>query len=240
MMRLFIDVEKCGSKQAAEQKRSHLLKNGIYLDHMKFKCVPAKEDTEKKLIVQCFNCQELNTHKTADCKNKVKCVLCGEDHRKKDCTKTKEEAKCGNCGGSHAAWSTFCPSYKEAVLQKQQQRSYAESTAESVVTPSLLSSILLNMRKQIAIIVAEVVTKAFLDHLYYENESRKSNGAKVHGPVARASSIAKVAVQAVNKCQLGDGDVQEVSHEEVQAQVLERVNLSNPKPSQNATSASSS
>ena len=32
-----------------ENKKKHLLKNGIYLDQMKFMCIQAKEDVEKSL-----------------------------------------------------------------------------------------------------------------------------------------------------------------------------------------------
>jgi hypothetical protein len=223
MVRLFLDVEKCGSAEAAGRKRSDLLKSGIYLDHMKFKCVPAKEDTEKKLVNQCWNCQVWNQHKTADCPNPIKCVICGESHRKKDCEKTKEESKCSNCDGSHAAWSTICPAYKQALEHKKP--SYAKATAEQVLTPSALSTIILNLKKQIAAIIAEVVTKALLDHIFYEQESKKSNGQKIFGTSARATSIAKVATQAVNRRPLMDGDATEVSHDDVQTQVLDSLSI---------------
>ena len=80
----FVDVKRIRSRQRNaptemmrlilkdEAKKRQLLKNGIYLDQMHFKCVQAKEDSEKKLVFQCWNCQQWNDHKTFECKNKVK------------------------------------------------------------------------------------------------------------------------------------------------------------------------
>jgi hypothetical protein len=96
-----------------EGKKKYLLKNGLYLDQMRFKCVVAKEDEHKKMAFQCFNCQQWNAHKTAECPNETKCVICGENHRKSECTKSKSDASCANCKGSHAAWATHCPIFKE-------------------------------------------------------------------------------------------------------------------------------
>ena len=96
---------------------------------MSFKCVAAKEDVEKKLTFQCFNCQVWNDHKTFQCENSTKCVICGGPHRKSECDKKKEEAKCCNCDGDHAAWSTLCPSYKASLPEK---KSYSAAATTSI------------------------------------------------------------------------------------------------------------
>jgi hypothetical protein len=62
-----------------EDQKKKLLKEGINLDQMHFRCVPALEDT------------------------KLKCVLCAGAHRKSDCLKTKEHCNCANCSKNHAA-----------------------------------------------------------------------------------------------------------------------------------------
>ena len=84
MVRLFL---------TSDEKNKHLLRNGIFLDQMHFDCVAAEEDLEKKLTFQCFNCQMWAGHKTWECKNQVKCVICGGPHKKSECSKTKAEAK---------------------------------------------------------------------------------------------------------------------------------------------------
>ena len=106
MMRLILKDEK---------KQKQLLKNNIFLDLMVFKCVEAKEDSEKKLVFQCWNCQKWNDHKTFECKNETKCVICAGSHRKSECPKQRTDALCSNCDGTHPAWSTDCPIYKTEV-----------------------------------------------------------------------------------------------------------------------------
>ena len=89
MFRLILKTE--------EQKRK-LLKEGIFLDQMHFKCIQALEDTkEAPKVKQCYNCQELGDHLSSECKKPTKCVLCAGPHRKSECTKTKEEFCRANC-----------------------------------------------------------------------------------------------------------------------------------------------
>jgi hypothetical protein len=226
MMRIFLKDE---------DKKKALLKNGLYLDQMRFKCVPAKEDQNKKLVFQCFNCQQWNSHKTWECENVTKCVICSGPHKKTDCTKKKEEALCSNCGLGHAAWSPECTVYKNEIEKKK--KSFATVTSEAVITPSLLEEILGQIRTQIAIIVAEVVSKALLEHIYYEAEYKKSGGTKYLGAAARVASIAKMATVSVNKSPFSKNDKSVVTDQSVHTEVMERlkasfsVNANGNKPS---------
>ena len=221
MVRLFLK---------SEEKKKHLLRNGIFLDQMHFNCVAAKEDLEKKLTFQCFKCQAWGDHKTWECKNESKCVICSGPHKKAECTKTKAEAKCCNCGGEHAAWSTVCPSYKTSV-EKKKAKSFATATSESMVTTTklqeelqiALGKIVSAIKKQIAVIVAEVVTKSFLDHIYYEGESKRTNGQNYLSANARTRSIAKAAANSVNKCCFSESDNSTIHFEEVSLEVIERL-----------------
>ena len=214
-----------------EAKKKHLLKNGMYLDQMKFTCVKAKEDTEKKMAFQCFNCQKWNDHKTFDCKNETKCVICSEPHRKSDCPKQKTEAHCSNCDGNHPAWSTDCPIYQAEIDKK---KSFANVTSESMKTPSfmqdliqpVLLNVMANMKKMISVMIAEVVAHAFLEHNFYEAESRKTNGAKHLGATARVNSIAKKAAQSANNLAFHELDKSTVEVSEVQSMVSERIQSS--------------
>ena len=141
---------------------------------MVFTCVQAKEDTEKKLVFQCWNCQKWNDHKTFECKNETKCVICAGSHRKSDCPKQKTDALCSNCDGTHPAWSTDCPIY-----QVEKKKYFSAVVADSVKTPSFIQetvqSVMLSMmetlKKQLTIIIAEIVAKAFLEHIFYEAEA---------------------------------------------------------------------
>ena len=219
MMRLFLKDEA---------KKKHLLKNGIYLDQMHFRCVAAKEDTEKKLVFQCFNCQQWNDHKTFDCKNETKCVICAESHRKSECPKQKADASCANCKGSHPAWSTVCPSYQSEVEKK---KSYSSITVETMKSPSFITEsiepiifgILETLKKQLAVMISEVVSKALLEHIFYEGESRRTNGATYLGATARVSSIVKMSTQAVNSCPLHESDKSNVVTADVHTEVMKRL-----------------
>ena len=253
MVRLFLK---------SEEKKKHLLRQGIFLDQMHFKCVPAKEDEEKKLTFQCFNCQAWGSHKTWECKNATKCVMCGESHKRSECTKTKTEAKCCNCDGDHAAWSTSCNTYKKEVEKK---KSFSAVASEAVIKPSLvkeeiqtamnaftanipslikeeidkaLYTLMANIKKQMAVVVAEVVTKALLEHIFYECEYKKSNGKTCHGATARTASIAKMATSAVNQGQLSPSDNTQISGDEVGSEVLKRLknSLSNIQSESPSTS----
>ena len=252
----FVDVKRIRSRQRdaptemmrlilkEEGQKKQLLKNGIYLDQMHFKCVPAKEDTDKKLVFQCWNCQQWNDHKTFDCKNKVKCVICAGEHRKSDCPKQKSEAVCANCGGNHAAWSTDCPTYQSEVAKK---KTYANATAETISSSSLLTQtvepiikeILKTIKRQIAVVVAEVVSRAFLDHIYWEGESKRSGGKEYLRASTRITCVSKWASQAVNATPLHELDNSSVETSDVVKTVGSRLqNVLTPASSTSQTTAS--
>ena len=99
-----------------EETKKKLLRDGINLDQMHYKCIQALEDAKSyPKIVQCFKCQQLGDHLAGVCPNTQKCVLCSGSHRKAECTATKDSFHCANCSGKHAAWSPECPKLKEAV-----------------------------------------------------------------------------------------------------------------------------
>ena len=211
-----------------ENKKKQLLKNGLYLDQMLFRCVQAKEDEEKKLVFQCWNCQQWNNHKTFECKNDTKCVICAGPHRKVDCPKQKTDAQCSNCDGNHAAWSTECPIYQAEVEKK---KSFSTVVTNSIKTPSFaqeqIQKVVLDMmetfKKQLTIVIAEVVAKAFLEHLFYETESRKTNGVKHLGQTARVTSIVKNATDSMNASPLYESDTKTVQVDDVKAEVMKRL-----------------
>ena len=254
----FVDVKRIRSRQRNaptemmrlilkdDAKKRLLLKNGIFLDQMHFKCVQAKEDTEKKLVFQCWNCQQWNDHKTFECKNKVKCVLCAGEHRKSECTKEKSEAHCTNCQGNHAAWSTECPTYQSEVTKK---KTYASIAGDQVITPSaitqtiepLLKEIMQSIKKHIAVVVAEVVSRAFLDHVYWEAEAKKTGSEKHISSSVRISSLSKWSAQAVNAAPLHELDESSVEVNDIVMSVgtrLQKVLIPAPSlSSQSQTSA---
>ena len=235
----FVDVKRIWSRQRnaptemmrlilkEEGKKNMLLKNGIFLDQMHFKCVRAKEEVEAKLAFQCWNCQKWNDHKTNECKNATKCVICAGDHRKSDCTKQKSEAVCSNCGGNHAAWSTDCPTYQAEIAKK---KSYAKVAVETVSTSHmsdlikpLIKEVLTMVKNQIAVIVAEVLSRAFLDHVFWERESRNSGGERHLSASNRITSLAKWSVQAVNAAPLHSLDEHTVETNDVLLKVMGRL-----------------
>ena len=80
-------------------------------------------------ILRCFKCQRYG-HTITACKQRQRCVRCGEEHNFDDCTK-KDSPKCVNCGGEHSAAFNGCEAAKKALeIQKikvQNNLSYAQA-----------------------------------------------------------------------------------------------------------------
>jgi hypothetical protein len=149
-----------------EDEKKRLLKQGIYLDQVHFKCVPAKEDTQNfPKVLQCFNCQKIGDHLASECKNELKCVLCSGPHRKADCKAEKAEYKCANCNQNHASWSAECKLIQTA--RKAKEKPSMAQIALATVTPVLLSAtietIVDSIKESIALIVSEVVSRCLCE-----------------------------------------------------------------------------
>lgn len=101
---------------------------------------------------QCYICQEYG-HGSANCGRPRRCVTCGENHTKVNCTVAYKDRKCCNCGGSHQANWRGCPAFataKSAAIPRPEkqttppQRPRAKpsrptppaATAESVDAPT--------------------------------------------------------------------------------------------------------
>ena len=70
---------------------------------------------------QCYKCQEFG-HSAINCRNKVTCSKCGEEHPSKDCD--KQQLNCSNCakrgyaGKNHKTFDRIaCAVYKEEILK---------------------------------------------------------------------------------------------------------------------------
>lgn len=59
-------------------------------------------------VIQCFRCQDF-WHTANTCKQKVRCVRCGEEHQVKYCNRPKSSPICCNCKGPHHAAYRLCP-----------------------------------------------------------------------------------------------------------------------------------
>ena len=82
------------------------------------------------------------------------------------------------------------------------------------------------LKKQLTVIIAEVVAKAFLEHIFYEAEAKKTNGVKHLGATARVLSIVKNATESANSCPLHILDKSTVDAAEVKAEVMKRLQSS--------------
>ena len=180
-----------------EEDKKRLLKQGIYLDQMHFKCIQAKEDsTSFPKIRQCFNCQEVGGHLASECSKDLRCVLCAGPHRKAECKAPKEDYKCSNCNQNHASWSAECKFIQTA--RKSNEKPTMAQIASSTVTPSLLSttvhSIVDSIKEAIALIVSEVVSRCLCElslDILGNNVNKKDLPAKVE-------KIARNAANATN------------------------------------------
>ena len=101
--------------------RNHVLaakKHGVKIGWLIYRCEPSKEPPHVK---QCFKCQKYG-HSAIECKNEQRCLRCSGQHTVKQCAEQKENAKCANCGGSHASVYKGCSSYQNAVVEATKRK----------------------------------------------------------------------------------------------------------------------
>lgn len=225
MIRLFLHDEK-------EKKR--LLKEGINLDQMHYKCIPAKEDSKAyPKVNQCFKCQALGDHQANSCQNDQKCVLCAGPHRKAECKATREQYKCANCGGNHAAWSHDCERIANEINGKKKPT--MAQVASATVTPAMLDSLTESIMEGVALIVAEVVSRCLCE-LTLEIVNKTLNKSNLPSKIDRISSSAAKATSGVKIA----SKQYAVSEEKVKEQVMAKCfagQSSQPSSSQKVASS---
>jgi hypothetical protein len=69
--------------------------------------------------MQCHRCKHFG-HMEKDCKNKLACQKCSEEHKVEDCF--AEMAKCYNCGKEHSCYYRGCEAYKAADYEIKSKR----------------------------------------------------------------------------------------------------------------------
>ena len=78
----------------------------------------------------CYNCQRPG-HIATNCTSKMRCLRCGDEHKKEQCTIQEEDFKCANCKGNHKSNSLNCSKYVEAKkiesLRANVNLSYADA-----------------------------------------------------------------------------------------------------------------
>ena len=88
---------------------------------------------------QCYHCNNFG-HNASECRYKVRCLLCGGEHKHTVCPKKGQDGKvsqlkCSNCSGNHAANYGGCPSIKMAKLAEkirvEEKISYREALLKS-------------------------------------------------------------------------------------------------------------
>ena len=191
-----------------ENTKKRLLRDGINLDMMHYKCIPALEDSKSAAkVIQCYKCQEIGDHLSGNCTKEQKCVLCAGPHRKAECTERKENFKCANCCGPHAAWSQECPWLKQATNVK---RAPYSQVASASVTPEVLQNALQEVKESIVTLVAEIVSRSICElviDLMGKNLSKAALPLKV-------ASIATNTAASANKLKFGS------ANEPIQAAVI--------------------
>ena len=109
------------------------------------------------------------------CPNEQKCVLCAGSHRKTDCTATKEQYKCVNCGKNHASWDQGC----EVIIKEMngKKKPTMAQIASATVTPTMLDEVIQNIMESLSMVVAEVVSRCLCELTldYHHQNLSKSN-----------------------------------------------------------------
>ncbi|KAF8776792.1 Nucleic-acid-binding protein transposon like protein [Argiope bruennichi] len=80
--------------------------------------------------IQCFNCNYWH-HSAASCHMKPRCIKCGGEHHKDQCTTPPEKPVCINCGKEHYA------SYRGCEKFPKPQRFTKRLTKNSYVNPNI-------------------------------------------------------------------------------------------------------
>lgn len=89
---------------------------------------------------QCFNCQRFG-HSAKECRSKPRCLMCAGTHESKQCpmktnneTIPKNDLKCANCLGNHAANYGGCHNIKKAktveTVRTEKKLSYRDALAQ--------------------------------------------------------------------------------------------------------------
>ena len=113
----------------SKSEKDNFIAAGFHIYSQHFKVV---ENKPLPTVLQCYKCQKFG-HNFFECKEAAStCLRCGGDHRLTSCKMQKEQAKCANCHGNHAANYKGCQSFKEALknvkeseVNKQGNLSYA-------------------------------------------------------------------------------------------------------------------
>ena len=129
------------------------IKHGVKIGWVLRRCDPSKKQHH---IKQCFKCQKFG-HSASDCTEELRYLRCAGKHTVKICNESKKQAKCANCGGSHAIVCRGCPAYQNAVTEANKQKqetkySSAISRKDTQNTQSLTTT-------KISVLVTEVLIK---------------------------------------------------------------------------------
>ena len=184
-------------------------KHGVKIGWLFYRCEPSKEPPHVK---QCFRCQKYG-HSAIECKNEQRCLRCSGQHTVKQCAEPKGNAKCENCGGSHAPVYKGCSSCQNAVVEATKRKqdirysAVAKRQTEMLQTNSTVSAI------KISVLVAEVLSKirstfntmSYSDIIIVVSISAsrifgdKKEGQKVHGSIKNASNkLTNVQTQQIS------------------------------------------
>ena len=114
---------------------SIILDYGQEIEFPKYMYLGYRRITVKQFIpypVRCFKCQKFG-HVKENCRAKVKCPICSEEHTFENCDK-KDMKKCCNCGQNHSAGYKGCEEFLKAKKIREysfsQKISYAEATKQ--------------------------------------------------------------------------------------------------------------
>ena len=147
-----------------------------------------KEFRTPPSIRQYYHCQGFG-HSVQNCRQQSVCLICGEGHSHKECTKT--QPKCGNCKGLHVASYKGWPYYKGQVFRQHvisSQNSYASVLKSS--PPQNAPSMSFSAEK-LTEFVTTVVVKVAHPQLCYSNLSK--------GVIEKKSNVCKEISEVTQK-----------------------------------------
>lgn len=87
--------------------RSHLLPKFVVINRVRCEVEPYVQK-----VLLCYNCFRYG-HIGKQCKSSVRCLLCGDGHRREECDRSVSSSKCLSCQGGHLTTQlNLCPEFQ--------------------------------------------------------------------------------------------------------------------------------
>ena len=108
-----------------ETTKTLLIDRGLMIGLTHHRCEESRQaqpssppPPRRDVLIQCYRCQGFG-HKANACSQEASCIRCGGYHKLAECTVPRNNPKCANCNGNHAASNKGCRKYQDELSAKR-------------------------------------------------------------------------------------------------------------------------